>query len=173
VSRRAGSTDRVPDQQLDLQQQPGIGIVEAHAGYLFRPPDPVAQCVRVDVQVGGGIWSASWVGALRVRWISRAAIAAAPCSTDWLSGSSGWKPSWIQIDSPGLRSRSRPRANSDYEIQMLYGIRDAEQSRLISEGVQVRTYIPFGHDWYGYFMRRLAERPANLTFFLRSLVSRC
>jgi proline dehydrogenase len=64
------------------------------------------------------------------------------------------------------------RANSDYEIQMLYGIRDAEQSRLISEGVQVRTYIPFGHDWYGYFMRRLAERPANLTFFLRSLVSR-
>jgi len=64
------------------------------------------------------------------------------------------------------------RANSDYEIQMLYGIRDAEQSRLISEGVQVRTYIPFGHDWYGYFMRRLAERPANLRFFLRSLVSR-
>jgi proline dehydrogenase len=41
------------------------------------------------------------------------------------------------------------RANSDYEIQMLYGIRDAEQSRLISEGVQVRTYIPFGNDLYG------------------------
>jgi proline dehydrogenase len=41
------------------------------------------------------------------------------------------------------------RANSYYEIQMLYGIRDAEQSRLISEGVQVRTYIPFGNDWYG------------------------
>jgi len=51
-------------------------------------------------------------------------------------------------------------------------IRDAEQSRLISEGVPVRTYIPFGHDRYGYFIRRLAERPANLTFFLRSLVSR-
>jgi proline dehydrogenase len=64
------------------------------------------------------------------------------------------------------------RANSDYEIQRHYGIRDAEQSRLISEGVRVRTYIPFGNDWYGYFMRRLAERPANLTFFLRSLVSR-
>jgi hypothetical protein len=44
----------VPDQQLDLQQQPGIGIVEAHAEYLFRPPDPVAQWVRVDVQIGGG-----------------------------------------------------------------------------------------------------------------------
>ena len=64
------------------------------------------------------------------------------------------------------------RAKVDYEIQMLYGIRDAEQSRLVAEGVQVRTYIPFGNDWYGYFMRRLAERPANLMFFLRSLASR-
>ena len=64
------------------------------------------------------------------------------------------------------------RTNLDHEIQMLYGIRDAEQSRLVSEGVQVRTYIPFGNDWYGYFMRRIAERPANLMFFLRSLVSR-
>ena len=64
------------------------------------------------------------------------------------------------------------RTNADYEIQMLYGIRDAEQSRLVADGVQVRTYIPFGEDWYGYFMRRLAERPANLVFFLRSLASR-
>ena len=64
------------------------------------------------------------------------------------------------------------RTNADYEIQMLYGIREAEQSRLVADGVQVRTYIPFGEDWYGYFMRRLAERPANLVFFLRSLASR-
>jgi proline dehydrogenase len=64
------------------------------------------------------------------------------------------------------------RSNADYEVQMLYGIRDVEQSRLVAKGVQVRTYIPFGNDWYGYFMRRLAERPANLTFFLRSLLSR-
>ncbi len=60
----------------------------------------------------------------------------------------------------------------DYEIQMLYGIRDSEQARLVAEGVQVRTYIPFGNDWYAYFMRRLAERPANLAFFLRSLVTK-
>ena len=73
--------------------------------------------------------------------------------------------------SPKRRHRAG-RSNLDHEIQMLYGIRDAEQSRLVSEGVQVRTYIPFGNDWYGYFMRRLAERPANLMFFLRSLLSR-
>ena len=64
------------------------------------------------------------------------------------------------------------RSHLDYEIQMLYGIRDTEQARLVGEGVQVRTYIPFGNDWYAYFMRRLAERPANLAFFLRSLISR-
>jgi proline dehydrogenase len=64
------------------------------------------------------------------------------------------------------------RGNEYFEIQMLYGIRDAEQTRLVGEGVHVRTYIPFGDDWYGYFMRRLAERPANLAFFLRALIGR-
>ena len=64
------------------------------------------------------------------------------------------------------------RGTDDYEIQMLFGIRDAEQTRLVDEGVTVRTYVPFGDDWYGYFMRRLAERPANLIFFLRSLVGK-
>lgn len=69
-------------------------------------------------------------------------------------------------------ARRAGRTAADYEIQMLYGIREVEQTRLVTEGVHVRTYIPFGDDWYGYFMRRLAERPANLVFFLRSLVSR-
>ena len=55
---------------------------------------------------------------------------------------------------------------------MLYGIREAEQYRLAAEGHRMRVYIAYGTDWYGYFMRRLAERPANLAFFLRSLVSR-
>ena len=54
---------------------------------------------------------------------------------------------------------------------MLYGIRDAEQRRLAA-GNHVRVYVPFGTQWYGYFVRRLAERPANLTFFLRALVAR-
>ncbi|MFT3860142.1 proline dehydrogenase family protein [Micropruina sp.] len=59
-----------------------------------------------------------------------------------------------------------------FEFQMLYGIRDAEQARLVDAGFRLRTYVPFGDDWFGYFMRRLAERPANLVFFLRSLVGR-
>ncbi|MGD3105905.1 proline dehydrogenase family protein [Streptomyces sp. YGL11-2] len=64
------------------------------------------------------------------------------------------------------------RKPADYEFQMLFGIREAEQQRLVAEGHRMRVYIPYGTDWYGYFMRRLAERPANLTFFLRSLATR-
>jgi proline dehydrogenase len=64
------------------------------------------------------------------------------------------------------------RGVGDFEYQMLYGIRDVEQLRLASAGSLVRVYVPFGTQWYGYFMRRLAERPANLTFFMRALAQR-
>jgi proline dehydrogenase len=55
---------------------------------------------------------------------------------------------------------------------MLYGIRPEEQERLIAEGNTMRVYLPYGNEWYGYFMRRLAERPANLAFFLRALATK-
>lgn len=64
------------------------------------------------------------------------------------------------------------RAPGTYEYQMLYGIRPKEQRRLAAAGATVRVYLPYGDEWYGYLMRRLAERPANLMFFARSLVSR-
>jgi proline dehydrogenase len=59
-----------------------------------------------------------------------------------------------------------------YELQMLYGIRPDAQTALAAEGERVRVYLPYGTEWFGYFMRRLAERPANVAFFLRSLVTR-
>ena len=64
------------------------------------------------------------------------------------------------------------RAADSWEVQMLYGIRPDEQRRLAAAGTRVRAYVPYGVDWYAYFMRRLAERPANVRFFLRSLVTR-
>jgi proline dehydrogenase len=64
------------------------------------------------------------------------------------------------------------RAADSWEVQMLYGIRPDEQRRLAAGGTQVRAYVPYGVDWYAYFMRRLAERPANVGFFLRSLATR-
>ena len=79
-------------------------------------------------------------------------------------------PRLIEIAS-SLASRYS-RDPGSYEFQMLYGIRPEEQRRLVRAGEQVRVYIPYGQEWYGYLMRRLAERPQNLTFFLRSLVSK-
>jgi len=64
------------------------------------------------------------------------------------------------------------REPGSYEFQMLYGIRPEEQRRLVKAGERVRVYIPYGQEWYGYLMRRLAERPQNLSFFLRSLISK-
>ena len=64
------------------------------------------------------------------------------------------------------------RASDSFEYQMLYGIRPAEQRRLANTGARMRVYVPYGGDWYAYLVRRLAERPANLAFFLRSLRSR-
>ncbi|OBG16567.1 proline dehydrogenase [Mycolicibacterium celeriflavum] len=68
--------------------------------------------------------------------------------------------------------RENNRGRDDFEYQMLYGIRDAEQRRLADAGDHVRVYVPFGTQWYGYFVRRLAERPANLAFFVRALTER-
>lgn len=64
------------------------------------------------------------------------------------------------------------RKLDEYEFQMLYGIRGDEHLRLAAEGHRMRVYTAYGTDWYGYFMRRLAEKPANLRFFLRSMVTK-
>ena len=72
----------------------------------------------------------------------------------------------------GSRAQLIGREPGSFEYQMLYGIRPDEQARLAADGAQVRVYLPYGSDWYGYLVRRLAERPANLAFFLRALRSR-
>jgi proline dehydrogenase len=75
------------------------------------------------------------------------------------------------IDIAGALAARYDRQKGSYEYQMLYGIRPEEQRRLAGAGEKMRVYVPYGHEWYGYLMRRLAERPSNVTFFLRSLVS--
>lgn len=64
------------------------------------------------------------------------------------------------------------RAKGSYEFQMLTGVRPDEQRRLVGEGETVRVYLPYGTEWYGYLVRRMAEKPANLSLFLRALVSK-
>ena len=79
-------------------------------------------------------------------------------------------PRMIQI--AGTLASRYGRQRGTYEFQMLYGIRPLEQQRLAESGETVRVYLPYGTEWYGYLMRRLAERPANLSFFLKSLISK-
>lgn len=75
------------------------------------------------------------------------------------------------VDIVGERARWFGRDPGSFEYQMLFGVRPAEQRRLAAEGATVRVYLPYGSDWYGYLMRRLAERPANTAFFLRALLT--
>jgi proline dehydrogenase len=69
-------------------------------------------------------------------------------------------------------ARQHGRAKDSYEFQMLYGIRPHEQERLVRQGQRMRVYVPYGDEWYGYLVRRMAERPANLAFFLRSVATK-
>ena len=94
--------------------------------------------------------------------------------TDWLFVH-GSLPAFGTHDSTCIEYAQKAAARAgvgkrDFEIQMLYGIRRDLQQALAADGYRVAVYIPFGAAWYPYLMRRMAERPANLRFFLRSLV---
>jgi proline dehydrogenase len=76
------------------------------------------------------------------------------------------------IEIAGALAARNERVQGSYEYQMLFGIRPDEQRRLAENGEKVRVYVPYGDQWYGYLMRRLAERPSNLAFFARSLATK-
>ena len=76
------------------------------------------------------------------------------------------------VEIAGALAHKHDRAAGTFEYQMLYGTRPDEQKRIADRGDQMRVYIPYGQEWYGYLMRRMAERPANTMIFLRALVTR-
>jgi proline dehydrogenase len=76
------------------------------------------------------------------------------------------------IEIAGALAAHNKREPEAFEYQMLYGIRPDEQKRIADRGNQMRVYIPYGDEWYGYLMRRMAERPANTMFFLRGLATK-
>ena len=75
------------------------------------------------------------------------------------------------IDATKAYATSKGYANDRFEFQMLYGIRRDLQIALVKEGYRVRVYVPFGKQWYPYFMRRLGERPANVGFVVKGVLS--
>ncbi len=76
------------------------------------------------------------------------------------------------VEIAGSLAVHNDRAKGSYEYQMLYGIRPEEQLRLAADGQRMRVYIPYGQDWYGYMVRRMAEKPANMALFVKSLSSK-
>ncbi len=76
------------------------------------------------------------------------------------------------IEIAGALASRCGREQGSFEYQMLYGVRPDEQKRLAATGAKMRVYVPYGDQWYGYLMRRLAERPANLAFFARSVLTK-
>ena len=76
------------------------------------------------------------------------------------------------IEIAGALATRADRAKGTYEHQMLYGVRPDEQRRLAKAGERVRVYIPYGAEWYGYMVRRMAEKPANLALFVKSMTSK-
>jgi proline dehydrogenase len=77
----------------------------------------------------------------------------------------------IMIETAKAYAKSKGYANDRFEFQMLYGIRRDLQTALVAQGYRVRVYVPFGKQWYPYFMRRLGERPANVAFVVKGLLS--
>ena len=129
-----------------------------------RRPHPVVQ----------GRLRRTGVGGLPGRRRGHRVLSALPAHADGRRRAIRWSPRTIppSIAAAGELAREFGRDTDGFEYQMLYGIRDGEQRRLAAEGNHVRVYVPFGTQWYGYFVRRLAERPANLMFFLRALAHR-
>jgi len=77
----------------------------------------------------------------------------------------------VLLDAVRAYATERGLAQNRFEFQMLYGIRRDLQASLVAAGFRVRVYVPFGREWFPYFMRRLGERPANVAFVLRSLLA--
>ena len=76
------------------------------------------------------------------------------------------------VEIAGALATRADRAKGTYEHQMLYGVRPDEQRRLAKAGERMRVYIPYGAEWYGYMVRRMAEKPANLALFMKSMTSK-
>ncbi len=185
AARNAGTTVTLDmedhsriDQTLKLVSElradfPDLGCVIQ--SYLRRSP---ADCQALAVHGSRvRLCKGAYQAPDSVAWTSRAEVdrSYVRCMRTLLEGSgypmlATHDPRLIRI--AGTKAGLLGREPTGFEYQMLYGIRPDEQARLAAAGAQVRVYLPYGNDWYGYLVRRLAERPANLAFFLRALSSR-
>jgi proline dehydrogenase len=143
--------------------------------YLFRTPDDLDRLNRWGVPVR--LVKGAYREPPEVAWQQKAQVDDAFASLlDTVVAANPYPmvathdPALVRLTKTLVAKHRRDRAT--FEFQMLYGVRRDLQEQIVAEGYRLRVYVPYGTQWYPYFMRRLAERPANLYFFLSNLAKR-
>ena len=156
----------------DAQPKHGnLGL--ALQAYLYRTPDDLLRLMPLGGHIR--LCKGAYVEPETVAFTSPSEVDAAFARLLYvLMGHEDVTPA-VATHDPKLMDLTRHlgiQRRQPFEFQMLYGVRPQAQSELAAAGYSVRIYVPYGSRWYPYLVRRLAERPANLGFFLRALVSR-
>ena len=159
---------------VERLQAAGHGLVGcAVQSYLHRTADDVVRLTAAGASLR--LCKGAYAEPAQVAYQSRRQVDAsyARCADYLLQA--GTYPRFATHDDRLIRhicgrARVHGREPAQFEFQMLYGVRSQLQDELVADGYRVRVYVPYGDQWYPYFMRRLAERPANVVFFLRALV---
>jgi proline dehydrogenase len=165
-------TERTIDTALRLAHRYPERIGVAVQTYLFRTPDDLDRLNQAHVQVR--LCKGAYHENRRISYQHKADVDAAYARLLVRALEANVYP-MIATHDPRLIDFARRqvdilhRARETFEFQMLLGVRRDLQEQLMADGYRVRVYVPFGSEWYPYFMRRLAERPANIKFFLRQL----
>lgn len=168
-------TDRTIDTCLRLAHRYPERIGVAVQTYLYRTPDDVERLIRERVRVR--ICKGAYREPRRIAYKRPEDVDAAYAGLLVRLLEADAYPMIATHDGRLIRhamktARALGRDQGTFEFQMLYGVRRDLQQELAGEGYRVRVYVPFGTEWYPYLVRRIAERPANLRFFLRQLVGR-
>ena len=154
-----------------------VGVVIQ--SYLYRSQDDIRQLVRVGARVRlckGAYLEPANVAFPRKADVDANFIALTKLLLSPEARSAGVYPAFATHDVNMIQAAQQYAADQKipadgYEFQMLYGVRRDLQRQLIQAGYRVRLYVPFGREWYPYFMRRLAERPANVMFILKNIIA--
>jgi proline dehydrogenase len=151
-------------------RNPGIGTVIQ--SYLYRSETDVTDLLAYGCRIR--LCKGAYKELPEVAFVSKADVDANYVRLMQMLLSSGFYHGIATHDPLMIAATIRYAAakqisKDDFEFQMLYGVRTDLQRRLVRDGYRVRVYIPYGRDWFPYFMRRLAERPANVGFLLRNL----
>ncbi|MDP8962215.1 MAG: proline dehydrogenase family protein [Actinomycetota bacterium] len=143
--------------------------------YLYRTPDDVSKLSAAGASLR--LCKGAYAEPPEVAYQKRAEVDAAYAQLSQTLLRGGIYPRIATHDKRLVHhakslARRYGRGPREFEFQMLYGVGEALQRELVTDGYRLRVYVPFGSEWYPYFMRRLAERPANLVFFVRAVAGR-